>query len=242
MIPTQIVALARIGKPQCGGSDVEKKGLTIGGFESAFFADLVAAYILENTTACFDNSAFNGIYRDDGIDIIKGKRTTDEMCDWLESFQARVNQLTGSDHLQFTAEIWNPNASVDETPRNDNVSIHKKESFPYLDMELYWKQDELNFRIHLKPNQQLKYLNNGSTHTNATFRAIPHGVMKRLANLSSANAETENKRLNELYPKHAAALEKAHLIKPSLKYPTLKEFLIKIQNEIATKSLNENCT
>ena len=88
-------------------------------------------------------------------------------------------------------------------------------------MELYWKQDELNFRIHLKPNQQLKYLNNGSTHTNATFRAIPHGVMKRLANLSSANAETENKRLNELYPKHAAALEKARLIKPSLKYPTL---------------------
>ena len=97
-----------------GTVKVDYKGLTIGGFESAFFADLVAAYIFENTTACFDNSAFNGIYRDDGIDIIKGKRTTDEMCDWVESFQARVNQLTSSDHLQFTAEIWNPNASVDE--------------------------------------------------------------------------------------------------------------------------------
>ena len=47
-----------------GKVEVDYKGLTIGGFESAFFADLVAAYILENTTACFDNSAFNGIYRD----------------------------------------------------------------------------------------------------------------------------------------------------------------------------------
>ena len=31
-----------------GKCDVEEKGLTIGGFESAWLADLVAAYILEN--------------------------------------------------------------------------------------------------------------------------------------------------------------------------------------------------
>jgi len=63
--------------------------LIIRGFESAFFANL--AYILENTTACFNNSAFNDIYHDDGINISKGKRTIDKMSDWSESFQARVN-------------------------------------------------------------------------------------------------------------------------------------------------------
>ena len=48
---------------------VEEKGLTIGGYESAFFADLVAAYILENSQDIFEDSLFNKIYRDDGIDV-----------------------------------------------------------------------------------------------------------------------------------------------------------------------------
>ena len=42
---------------------VEKKGLTIGGFESPFFAfaDLVAAYVLEKAEDLSNNTAFNGI-------------------------------------------------------------------------------------------------------------------------------------------------------------------------------------
>ena len=53
-----------------GGSlPVEEKGLTIGGFESAFFADLVAAYIPANAKDVFSDTLFNKIYRDDGIDI-----------------------------------------------------------------------------------------------------------------------------------------------------------------------------
>ena len=50
---------------------VEDKGLTIGGYESAFFADLVAAYILEKSADIFDDSIFFKIYRDDGIDVKK---------------------------------------------------------------------------------------------------------------------------------------------------------------------------
>ena len=41
-----------------GGSDVDKKGLTIGGFESAFSADLVAAFILENSEDLFETSIY----------------------------------------------------------------------------------------------------------------------------------------------------------------------------------------
>ena len=50
---------------------MEEKGLTIGGYESAFFADLEAAYILEKAEDIFYfyDSLFNEIYHDDGIDI-----------------------------------------------------------------------------------------------------------------------------------------------------------------------------
>ncbi len=42
---------------KCGGLlPVEEKGLTIGGFESAFFADLVAAYILKTSQDLFKDS------------------------------------------------------------------------------------------------------------------------------------------------------------------------------------------
>ena len=41
---------------------VEEKGLTIGGYESAFFADLSAAYILEKAEDIFADSLFNEIY------------------------------------------------------------------------------------------------------------------------------------------------------------------------------------
>ena len=59
-----------------GVPDVYEKGLTIGGYESAFLADLVAAYILENTQQFFDEAKFDGIYRDDGLVVFNGKKST----------------------------------------------------------------------------------------------------------------------------------------------------------------------
>jgi len=64
----------------------------------------------------------------------------------------------------------------------------------------------------LKKNQQLKYLNKGSAHTEACFTAIPLGVMKRLASLTTRTAESEILRMDELYPKHAEALRAAKLV------------------------------
>ena len=100
-----------------GHLPVEEKGLTIGGYESAFFADLVAAYILENAKDIFSNSLFNKIYRDDGIDIKNSILSIDQVCDWLETFQNRVNELTGSEYLKFTAVVWDPNCPPDVTPQ-----------------------------------------------------------------------------------------------------------------------------
>ena len=56
----------------------------ISGFESAFFADLVADYTLENSEDLFNNSLYNGIYRNDGIAVFTKILLTDEICDWLD--------------------------------------------------------------------------------------------------------------------------------------------------------------
>ena len=166
-----------------GDLPVEEKGLTIGGYKSTFFADLVAAYILENAEDVFSDSLYNKIYRDDGIDIKKTILTTDEVCEWLERFQSKVNQLTGSEYLQFTADVWDPDAPVELKPKNPKVTINRNQCFPYLDMELYWRDNELKYKVHLKENQLLTYLNQGSTHTNTMFKSIPYGVLRRLSNL-----------------------------------------------------------
>jgi hypothetical protein len=54
-------------------------------------------------------------------------------------------------------------------------------------MEIVWREEDLQFRVHLKPNQLLKYLNKGSAHTPATFKSIQHRVLRQLATLTSAN-------------------------------------------------------
>ena len=83
---------------------------------------------------------FTKTYRDDALHISDGTETTDEVCDWLESFQRRVNEVLGSEHLKFTAEIWNPEAPESEIPKNKKVSININLAFPYLDIEMYWYQ------------------------------------------------------------------------------------------------------
>ena len=66
----------------------------------------------------------------------------------------------------------------------------------------------------------IKYLNAGSTHAASVFKAVPHGVINRLAKLTSITNRNKNTRIDELYPDHAAALEVAGL-SPE-KYPTIQ--------------------
>jgi hypothetical protein len=69
----------------------------------------------------------------------------------------------------------------------------------------------------------LKYLNRHSTHTDACFAAIPAGVMKRLASLTTRNDKSELMRMDKLYPVHAKALQTANLA-PNI-FPTLGKIL-----------------
>ena len=159
--------------------------------------------------------------------VLKGNHSSNDILEWLNGFQDRVNDLAGNDFLQFTAVIWSDEPTDTNSPCK-RVTIERNNHFPFLDMELSWTEAEkLSFGVHLKPNQQLKYLNEGSAHTQACFKAITTGVYKRLASLTTVTNENKNSTLEQLYPKHFEALKKANLI--TSKVPTLEEELSKIE-------------
>ena len=84
-------------------------------------------------------------------------------------------------------------------------------------MELYWSDKALAFKVHMKENQVLKYLNEGSCHTSSCFKSIPHGIHRRLSVLTSLTPENEDTLFNELYPEHhTKALELADKIESTV--------------------------
>jgi hypothetical protein len=98
---------------------------------------------------------------------------------------------------------------------------------------MYWSTEgNLQFKVHLKENQILKYLNRGSTHTEACFAAIPSGVMKRLASLTTRTNMSDLMRMDELYPMQAKALQAANLAANI--FPTLGEILDNQQMDLTT--------
>jgi hypothetical protein len=78
----------------------------------------------------------------------------------------------------------------------------------------------LNFGVHLKPNQELKYLNAGSAHTPGCFKAIMTRVCYRLTKLTTIDKTSADMKLDEIYPEHFSALNKADLLN-NFNAPTL---------------------
>ena len=166
--------------------------------------DLVGAYILHEARALFTESTrYHGMYRDDGLVVFDGQWNYYEVAQWMDEFQTIVNTTAGGEYLQYTCVMW-----LDERVRrlplttgNDKVTVDTGPAFPYLEVELFWARNtQLHFRVHLKPNQHLKYLNADSTHTKACLRAIPIGVYQRLAKLTTATPHNRDRTLEELYP------------------------------------------
>ena len=220
---------------------LEEKGLTIGGNESAWLADLVGAYILENTKSHFRKTKYYGLYRDDGIAVFNNKLSYDDVLKWRTKFQNSVNRLAGGNYLQFTCEVWlDKSTSVLPTLTIDpKITIRPDNFFPYLDTELVWSPEgDLQFQVHLKPNQQLKYLNADSIHTKSCFKAIPSGVYKRLSKLTTVTETNKNLPLDKIYPQHFKALQSAGLV--TKKVPTLTEQLQHDEQAKAAKQAKDD--
>ena len=54
-----------------------------------------------------------------------------------QQVSSESEQLTGSEHLKFTLDIWNPDSPKKEKPSNKRVTINRTLAFAYLDMEFY---------------------------------------------------------------------------------------------------------
>ena len=206
------------------------------GYESSWLVDLVASHILDNTKNLFKQTTEHyGIYRDYDI-LFRGSWKTEDVTRWLKTFQIIVNDLLNSEKLVFTTKIWIPrekgvNKTTKITKKNSVIECH---SFPLLDMEMSQSsKGNLRFEVHLKPNQQLKYLNKGRCHTTNYFRAFLNGVITRLSKLTSATRHILESKLDTLYPHHAEALRKLDLA-PS-PFPKMVDILAEIKDKDKNK-------
>ena len=74
------------------GREREEQRLAIGGYESAFLANLVASYLFDEAKDNFRPTIYHGIYRDDGMVVFKGDSKASKIREWLEEFQQTVNK------------------------------------------------------------------------------------------------------------------------------------------------------
>jgi len=151
--------------------------------------------------------------------VFNNKLSCDDTLKWRTKFQNSVNRLAEGNFLQFTCSMWLP------TEQNDpKTSVETGNFFPHPDTELVWATNgNLQFRVHLKPNQQLKHLNACSIHTKACFKAIPSGVHKRLPQQTTITETNKNLPLDKIRPQHVQALQHAGPV--TKKVPTLTEQL-----------------
>ena len=77
--------------------DLDSKRLTIGGYESAWLAELVACFLLERCSNEFDPCLvdYYKIYGDDGFLVMHGKRSIEGVRIWLTRFQQGVDFHAG---------------------------------------------------------------------------------------------------------------------------------------------------
>ena len=71
---------------------VLKKDLAIGGYKSAFLADLVASYLFKKCSNQSKEVLWKGIYRDNGLLVFKGKKSLSYIKRWREDFQSKVKK------------------------------------------------------------------------------------------------------------------------------------------------------
>ena len=129
---------------------LDTKGLAIGICESALLAYLVASFLLEVTNDQFKEVLWRGIYRDEGLLVLEGRRTVSEIRIWRDKFQEKVDKIAENNYLQFTCDTWNPGGHFSRTETKITSMITNK-VFPFLDLELFWDNSvKLEFQVHLK--------------------------------------------------------------------------------------------
>ena len=63
--------------------------LAIGGYESAWLADMAIAYIFEQSKEEIKELLFKAKYKDNGLGIMKEKKLVEQMNTWLRKCQSK---------------------------------------------------------------------------------------------------------------------------------------------------------
>ena len=204
--------------------DFLKRVLTIGGYDSAWLADLVACYILEMTEPIWKTEfAYFKIYRDDGCALARNT-TVKKLQKWYNKFQQEVDWITDGT-IKFTMEIWKPS---DEKKRkvNDVITVLGGNSTPYLDADLFFNdKGEFRTRVYFKEGYKIKYVSAESVHPKSCKKAVIKSQCIRTAELTTKTPENENSSLSNLYPEVDKALREAGLLKGKTKLPKLGKVL-----------------
>eukprot|EP00957_Ditylum_brightwellii_P043038 3260541-Ditylum_brightwellii.AAC.1 len=71
----------------------DENGLAIGGYESAFCADVGTTYVYEMNENILNKLQFAGTYQDNGSIIFRECLSHRQAIHWLRHFQIQVNKL-----------------------------------------------------------------------------------------------------------------------------------------------------
>ena len=102
---------------------------------------MVAYYLFENTKYLFNQTTHHGIYRDNGLLVFKGKKSTQEIRYWLAEFQQKVDKAAGNQHLQFIAEKWKNGTNIPSSAKKDMLQTTAKNELQFLDMKMSWSSE-----------------------------------------------------------------------------------------------------
>ena len=69
-------------------------------------SNMVAYYMFEKAKTLLNRTTYHGIYHNEGMVVFKGKKSVQEIKDWLSDFQQTVDRAAGNQHLHLTSKIW----------------------------------------------------------------------------------------------------------------------------------------
>ena len=103
----------------------------------AFLADLVASYLFKVTNNKFKEVLWRGIYRDDGLLMLKGRISISEIRIWRDNPKRRLTKL--KDMITYISLV-KLGTQVEFHPKT-RQKLHQWlwiKTFPFLDLELFW--------------------------------------------------------------------------------------------------------
>lgn len=170
----------------------DKKSLCIGGYESAWFADLVVAWLFTKIEENLErDTVLAVIYRDDGCICFNGRWRRWKIEKWNQEMMKKIQEFAPT--IEFEFDVM-------------------EQEMPFLDLLLSWEQDgELFWSCYKKPESQKKYLNHDSLHTRSCKQNIGPECVRRLAKLTKKSEDLENVKISDFYPDHYEAILKAGL-------------------------------